>query len=296
LSYADILQDTLEYIDAHLGEELDLGLLAARAGFSPYHFIHVFRFGVGYTVMDYVRRRRLAFAAAELSSDRRILDIALEYGFETHSGFSRAFRRHYGCSPETYRTHAHTGTPELPSLSHIKKYNTGGIVMEPKFVTRPAFKIAGYSIRTKNTDGQNSTDIPAFWGRYIQDGRCDKMHKENFLKSHTEYGASCFAMEADGSFLYAIGCEPKDGAAIPEGYEVFEIPAATYAVFSSPPADGAGFTASIQGTWGYIFNEWFPKSGYEYAEGGADFELYDERCVGETGKVCDIYIPVSKKG
>jgi AraC family transcriptional regulator len=239
--------------------------------------------------MDYVRRRRLAFAAAELASGRRILDVALEYGFETHSGFSKAFRRHYGCSPENYRARAPAVRPELPSLDQMKKYVSGGIIMEPKIIARPAFKIAGYSIRTTNAEGQNSTEIPAFWGAYMSDGRCEKMHKEGFLKSHAEYGA-CFAMNPNGEFTYAIGCEPQDGADIPDGYEVHEITANTYAVFSVPPSDKDGFVAAIQGTWGYIFNEWFPKSGYEYAEGGADFELYEE-----CGK-CDIYIPVSKKG
>jgi len=295
LSYAPVLQETLEYIDAHLGEELSVEFLASRVNFSPYHFLRVFHFNTGYTVMDYVRRRRLAYAASELPGGGKVIDIALTYGFETHSGFSKAFRRLYGCSPETYRIHAQAKCPELPSLTHIQKYNTGGIMMEPKIVNREAFKIAGYSIRTTNVEGQNSKEIPAFWQTYMNDGRCEKMHKETFLKSHAEYGA-CFAMDENGAFTYAIGCEPQDGCAIPEGYEVFDIPARTYAVFSTPPSDGAGFVNAIQGTWNFVMNEWFPKSGYEYADGGVDFELYDERVMSETGKVCDIYIPVSKKG
>ena len=295
MNYADILQDTLQYIDAHLGEPLDTELLAARAGFSPYHFSRVFHFNVGYTVMVYVRLRRLACAAAELSEGGKIIDIALAYGFETHSGFSKAFRRHYGSSPETYRIHTRAKRPELPSLNHMKKYNIpGGIVMEPKFVTREAFKIAGYSLRTTSTEGENSKAIPAFWQQYLADGRCEKMHKETFLKSHDEYGA-CFPTDSDGSFIYVIGCEPQDGCTLPEGYEIHEVPAATYAVFSTPPSDEAAFTANIQGTWAYIYNEWFPKSGYEYSEGLVDFELYDSRCMGETGKIIDIYIPVKKK-
>lgn len=295
MRYADILQDTLEYIDAHLGETLDTELLASLAGFSPYHFSRVFHFGVGYTVMDYVRRRRLAFAASELSSGKKIIDIALEYGFESHSGFSKAFRRQYGCSPETYRVHAQSKRPELPSLTHMIQYVTGGIVMEPKFVTRPAIKVAGFSLKTTNKDGENNAAIPAFWLAYLNDGRCQKLHKEDFVKSHSEYGA-CFPENPQtGEFIYVIGVEPKDGADVPPPYECYELPAATYAVFSSPPSDRANFSNSIQGTWSYIYNEWFPNSGYEYADGCVDFELYDERCMGDTGCVCDICIPVTKK-
>jgi len=66
-------------------------------------------------------------------------------------------------------------------------------------------------------------------------------------------------------------------------------------VFSSPPADAANFSSSIQGTWKYIYSEWLPASGYEFDNGKVDYELYDERCMGETGKICDIYIPVVKR-
>ncbi|MDR0302503.1 MAG: GyrI-like domain-containing protein [Treponema sp.] len=52
----------------------------------------------------------------------------------------------------------------------------------------------------------------------------------------------------------------------------------------------------MQGTWDYIYSEWFPNSGYEFDEDAAvDYELYDERCMKETGKVIDICIPVVKK-
>ena len=124
MPYLKMLQHILTYIDEHLHEELHAECLAAKAGFSTYHFCRVFRWGVGYSVMEYVRLRRLAFAVAELSTPRKIIDIALEYGFETHSGFSKAFRRHFGCSPETYRIHAQLKRPELPALSLRKKFES----------------------------------------------------------------------------------------------------------------------------------------------------------------------------
>lgn len=290
-----VLQDILEYIDEHVGSDLNADVLAARAGFSTWHFCRVFQWGVGYSVMNYVRNRRLAFAAHELGTGRKILDIALEYGFETHSGFSKAFRRFYGCSPETYRLHAHCERPSPPSLPRMEKYLIGGIVLEPKFVVRPAVKLAGFAIQTKSEGGENSKVIPEFWRAYMTDGRVERLHKESFVKIHDEYGA-CFPEDPEtGVFEYVIGVEVKDGATIPADYHTCEIPAATYAVFSTPPSDGAGFVPAIQGTWQYIFNDWFPSSGYEYAPGCVDYELYDERCMSEKGKVCDICIPVVKK-
>lgn len=167
--------------------------------------------------------------------------------------------------------------------------------MEPKFVTLPAIKIAGYAIKTTSNGNENSTDIPKFWGAYMSDGRMEKLHKESFIKKHAEYGV-CFLMDPDtGEFDYAIGVEVSEEDNIPDEYYINTLPAATYAIFTTPPSNAEEFSAKIQGTWQFIFNEWFQKSGYEYAEGAVDFELYDERCMNETGKVCDIYIPVKKK-
>ncbi len=290
-----ILQDILAYIDAHIGEELSLERLAARAGFSTFHFCRMFRWGAGYSAMEYVRLRRLAFAAHALQSGARILDIALACGFETHSGFSKAFRRHFGCPPEIYRRHAASALPKLPDLARNHQYAIGGIVMEPKFVTLPQRKIAGYAIRAKSEGGENMNAVPAFWNAYMSDGRCEKLHMERFVKNHAEYGA-CFQEDPEtGEFDYVIGVAADDDAAVPEGYAVYALPAATYAVFSTPPCDAKSFVPAIQGVWQFAFNEWFPQSGYEYAPGCADFELYDERCMSESGKVCEIYIPVIKK-
>lgn len=292
---AAILQAILEHIDAHLGENLSPERLASRAGFSMWHFCRVFRWATGYSPMEYVRGRRLAFAAHALCGAARIIDLSLEYGFETHSGFSKAFRRHFGCPPEVYRLHAACPLPKPPSLTLSNQYATGGIVMEPRFVTLPAIRIAGYKLRTTAEGGENSKKIPAFWNAYMADGRCEKLHGEGFVKSHAEYGA-CFPADPEtGEFDYAIGVEVKEGASVPAEYGTFEIPAAIYAVFSTPPCNGQNFTAAIQGVWQFAFNEWFPKSGCEYAPGCADFELYDERCMTENAKVCDIYIPVARK-
>ena len=256
----------LRYIDTHIREKLNVEKLAARAGFSP-----------------------------DLSSGQRIVDIAVDYGFETHSGFSKAFRRYFGCSPEVYRIHAAFDVPKLPILSRDKQYVPGGIVMEPKMLKKEAVKIAGFALNTRTKDGENKKAIPKFWTDYLSDGRMEKLHGESFLKSNAEYGVCFMENPENGEFTYVIGVEVKEGHEIPAGYHVCTIPKALYAVFSTPPADEKNFSPAIQGTWDFIHSEWFPNSGYEFDGNGVDFELYDERCMGKTGKICDIYIPVVKR-
>ena len=295
-SYEETIQNILHHIDNNLSGHLNAETLAGIAGFSTYHFCRVFQWHVGYSVMEYVRLRRLAFAVSELSSGRKIIDIALDYGFETHSGFSKAFKRHYGVPPEIYRIHASKAKPPLPNILRMHKiYHIGGIIMEPKFVTKGEIKLAGYAIKTRNEEGQNSTDIPAFWLAYMSDGRQQQLHQSAFVKNSNEYGA-CFPVNPDnGAFEYVIGVEVKDGVEIPSSFHTCQLPPATYAVFSSPPSTPEEFSNNIQGTWQYIMDEWFPKSGYEYADGCVDFEFYDEKNMENGACVCDIHIPVVKK-
>ncbi len=137
--------------------------------------------------------------------------------------------------------------------------------MEPKFVTLPTVKLVGFALKTTMADGKNKERIPAFWSAYMTDGKANRLHSESFVKNHAEYGA-CFPEDPEtGEFDYVIGVEAKEGAIIPSEYHVCELPPSTYAVFSTPPCSSDTFVPSIQGVWDFIFNEWFPSSGYEYA-------------------------------
>ena len=91
-------------IKRHESEDLALGALAGKLGYSPSHFSRKFREISGMQLRDYLRSRKLAFALKELrDSDRSILDIALDYGFSSHEAFTRAFSALYGISPGEYR-------------------------------------------------------------------------------------------------------------------------------------------------------------------------------------------------
>jgi AraC family transcriptional regulator len=294
MSYFGIIQKVLKYIDVNLKSLLGADELASVAGFSTYHFYRVFQWHVGYSVMEYVRLRRLAFAASELSSGRKIIDIAMDYGFETHSGFSKAFKHHYGVPPETYRIRANASKPPLPDILQMNNYSIGGIIMEPKFIAREAITIAGYELKTKNRDGHNFNEIPAFWQAYCSDGRMDKLHGADFVKNHAEYGACFLECPETGKLSYVIGVEVKEGAKIPGEFHIRELPPATYAVFSVPQCADDKFTLNIQGTWQYAYGEWFPSSGYEFAAGCVDFEYY--LCDDERNLSCDVFIPIVKKG
>ncbi|MCY6383279.1 helix-turn-helix domain-containing protein [Hoeflea prorocentri] len=93
------------FIEEALGEPLTAGRIAQHAHLSPFHFQRLFVAHMGETVGGYVNSRRLEYAARliEASPKQKMIAVALDCGFETHSAFSRAFRRHFGCTPSQFR-------------------------------------------------------------------------------------------------------------------------------------------------------------------------------------------------
>lgn len=93
------------YIRGHAKETLSVSKLAEQSGYSAYHFSRIFREMMGTTLMDYVKQQRLLGAAREIAKGRKILDAAVDYGYETHSGFTRAFHSQFGYSPALLRAY-----------------------------------------------------------------------------------------------------------------------------------------------------------------------------------------------
>ncbi|WP_161978010.1 GyrI-like domain-containing protein [Dictyobacter kobayashii] len=122
------------------------------------------------------------------------------------------------------------------------------------------------------------------------------LHKQLHVVRHNEIGACLPPDPITGNFSYVIAVEVHDYDGVPAEMFRGEIPEATYAVFTVPTAEstaGPEFSNAIQGTWKYIHGTWFPDSGYEFAEGKVDYELYD----GNEQQIdnVEIYIPIVKK-
>lgn len=81
----------LDYLEEHLEEEIDLGKLGRLAGCSAYHFQRMFSYLAEIPLNEYIRRRRMSRAAAELQNGAKVLDTALRFGYESPTAFNRAF-------------------------------------------------------------------------------------------------------------------------------------------------------------------------------------------------------------
>ena len=98
----EIIQCSIDYIEENLKAEITADELANSAGFSLFHYYRLFQSVAGIPVMQYIVRRKLQNAIYEISCGSKIIDAALEYGFGTHAGFYKAFRREFGYAPSEF--------------------------------------------------------------------------------------------------------------------------------------------------------------------------------------------------
>mgnify|MGYP002510650314 CR=1 FL=1 len=118
LDNLDRVQLTLDYMEQNLKTEIQVRELSRMAGYSEVYYSELFKKATGMPLGQYLTRRKLAHAICEIAAGRRMLETALEYGFDTYAGFYRAFCREYGCSPAAYlKDH----TPVRPYRIHLKQ-------------------------------------------------------------------------------------------------------------------------------------------------------------------------------
>jgi len=99
----EIVNQLLNYIEVHLEEKFSISDLAKRAGYSEYHFERLFKSHMGVTVMEYICGRRLIKASEDILSGQKIIDVAIKYGWKSHSGFTKSFSKKFGFSPSLLR-------------------------------------------------------------------------------------------------------------------------------------------------------------------------------------------------
>ena len=285
MDYFFRVQRAIDYIDNNLTEEISPEGVAQVAGFSLFHFHRIFLAVAGDSITEYIRKRRLTEAAQTLSdSDKRIIDIAFEYQYQSQEAFTRAFKKMFGTTPGRYREkqvrspyflYKKKITEEI--LLHLQR----GISMDPKIIMKDEFTVIGLEYVGPN---QNN-EIGQLWDVFNR-----QMVDIKHLKSeHQAYGVCSPAPEGaeEGNFCYVAGMEVTGVSDVPQGMVVKVVPAGKYVVFTHK-----GLLEKLRSTYEYIYGTWLPKSGFEVAC-QPDFEYYDERFKpGSLESEFDIYVPI----
>lgn len=285
------IQRAIDYVEAHIAEEIDFEAVARQAYSSPFHFQRVFGILCGFSLGDYIRMRRLSLAGEELSrGNARVIDIAAKYGYDTPESFTRAFTRFHGIAPSEAKR---GGRVRIFTPLSVKLTLTGGTKMDYRIEKRDAFQVVCKRKRVGKPQSANEApDITAMWQEYGADGTIDRliacMPKAPIMRGLL---GICFSSELDAKqFPYGIGVE-YDGRSIDSDLEVVTIPSSTYAVFTGK---GKMPDAFIE-TYHRIVTEFFPQSTqYEYAE-SVEFEVYSSADTTDPNYRCEIWIAVTEK-
>lgn len=109
---AEIYEKIVRYIDGNIKESMTLVELSKVAGYSQAQIYRLFKIYTPVPVMEYIRRKRLYYAANELYTGRNLYDVALDYGYETPAGFYKAFKSVFGCAPSRYKNNKSKSSAE----------------------------------------------------------------------------------------------------------------------------------------------------------------------------------------
>jgi len=271
-------QKALWFIESRLAEPMTLDEISAVAEVSRFHLVRAFGEATGFSVMRYVRARRLTEAARALAAGAPdILTLALDADYGSHEAFTRAFRDHFGVTPEAVR--ATTCLNRLKLQEPIQMDSTAlDTLASPRFETGKAFLVAGLSDRFSPGNGAG---IPGLWHRLHQSvadipGRVGQV----------AYGVCCNGDDA-GNFDYIAGVEVSDFSDLPREFSRVRIPEQKYVVFTH-----GEHVASIRRTVNTIWNHWLPASGFKVAD-APNFERYDEKFDPATGNGgFEIWVPI----
>ncbi len=284
MDWIKIIENALRYIEKNLSGELTVDRIAEKVNISPFYFQKGFSMLCGYSVGEYIRMRRLSVAGSELvTSDNKVIDLALKYGYDSPDSFTKAFTRFHGSTPTDVRRKGALLKSFAPL--HIKIILDGGNTMEYRVEEKPAFRVMGvskiFSYETANAD------IPQYW---------DEIHVQAAVKPVEGMYGICFDEEMGGNrFRYMIADDLEEGKAGEKNLETYEVPRHTWAIF---PCRGA-MPLSLQEVNRRIFSEWLPAGNYEIAE-GYNIEYYSDSAEFKDGTqdpdyYAEVWIPVRER-
>lgn len=276
-NWSEGISRAIIYIEENLTEDIDVNKVAEKTYVSSFYFQKIFNVLCGFTVGEYIRNRRLTLAAQELcTSDIKVIDLAIKYGYDSPDSFARAFTKFHGVNPSIAREQGN----KLNSFAPLKIKLTleGGTMLEYRIVEKAQFTVMG---RTRRFNVETSyNEIPKFWQEHMESD-----------KSKVICGMYGICIDSDGkNFDYLIADNYIPWNEIPEGYETRVIPAGTWAIF---PCRGT-LPNSLQEVNTKIWSEWLPSSKAYKLAGNYNIEMYTPICENPNENYSEIWIPVEK--
>jgi AraC-like DNA-binding protein len=271
------------YIEEHLGEPITLAALARAARYSQWHAARMFKEVAGKAPFEYIRLRRLSEAAVRLREhSARVVDVAFDFVFDSHEGFTRAFARQFGMPPRQFRDAK--ASVELFMPPRLRDWYTrrqsGEIAMTDKKNPETVFVQVLDRPQRKMIVKRGKTASHYF--DYCEEVGCDVWDKLAAIPEALQEPLGMWlpdVMRPAGTSKYVQGVEVPANytGGIPDGFELTDLPACKMLVFQGPPFADRDFEQAIASLWD-VMNSYRPQTyGFDWADDdGPRFQLRPE--------------------
>ena len=283
MDWIEKMNMAIAYIETHITDKLNSADIAKIVGCSTYHFQRMFACMTGVPLSEYIRRRRMSLAVADLKSDDvRIIDVATKYGYNSPTAFNRAFQSVHGIAPSLIKLDGVT-VKSYPPLS-FQMVVKGVESLELRIEKKAAFRVVGVSILLEGDMEGMAEPVEQIWKIAKANGTTEK------LKGLME-GEPAGLLEVmipdenieEWRYLVAVATNQAVEATLEE----YEVGAYTWAIFATE-----GKTLEeIQDLGSRVISEWLPTSGYEY-DNGPDISVHAKEDA--AGVILEYWLPVKK--
>jgi len=265
----DAVMRMQKFIAEHIKDRITQFQLSRAAGYSEYYAARIFKEHIGIPPFEYIRRLRLSKAAICLRDEHtRVIDVAFDYVFDSHEGFTRAFAKEFGITPKAYAKNPRPVKLFMPSdirnFYRPKQRKEGKYMSnEPipifiQIVDRPARKL----ILRRGKTAEHYFD-------YCEEVGCDIWGMLCSIKGALNEPIGMWMPESlrpEGTSVYTQGVEVPlswEGE-IPDGFEIIELPVCKMMIFQGPPYDDEKFMEAIDTLWDQTANYDPEIYGYEW--------------------------------
>lgn len=285
MEWINQLNKAINYMEEHLEEGIELEKVAEIACCSAFHFQRMFSYIANIPLSEYIRRRKMTRAAFDLQNkDIKIIDIALKYGYDSPTAFTRAFKNIHGISPSEAKSNG-IKLKAFPPIT-FKISIKGEVEMNYRIEKKEAFRIVGVKEHYEINIEENFATVPIFWKNTGESGMIPKICS---LMSKYPFGllgvSSCMNGE-EFDYYIAVATDKE----VPNGMYEYTVPECTWAIFESI----GPLPETLQNLQKRILTEWLPTSGYEYAN-APDIEVYPEGNPQSEDYKCESWLPIIKK-
>ncbi|QHQ62321.1 helix-turn-helix domain-containing protein [Anaerocolumna sedimenticola] len=269
---AYVVQRVQNYIERNITKPITMKQLSIEAGYSSWYLARTFKEVTGKGIFEYIRSRRLTQAALILRDEnKKVIDVALDFVFDSQEGFTRAFSREFGIAPGRYKSK----TPPIKLFLPEKAYDTyrafhNSNKMDERMenMTKSIFVqiIERPERKCLLKRGKKAED----YFEYCEEVGCDVWSllssvKEALYEPIGMWLPSHFIPEDTSSYIQGVELPMDYDKNIPDGYELIILPPCTMMVFQGEPYNDEDFQYEIGEVWKHI-EKFNPEVyGYQWA-------------------------------